>query len=80
MSMSIDNECPKCGNLNKLSPTIPSGTTGTIVCVIVTRRILMTSVSSVGFYVSVVNVTRRNVLKEGWDSVSRKWYVCGLYV
>ncbi len=62
--------CPKCGNLNILSPTIPSGITGTIVCVIVTRRILTTSVSSVGFYISVVNVSRHNVLKEGWDSVS----------
>jgi hypothetical protein len=34
-----------------------------VVCSIATRKIL-------GFYISVVNSSRLNVLKEGWDSVS----------
>jgi hypothetical protein len=50
-----------------------------------TQKKFITSVSSVsrtetGFYISVVNSSRRNVLKEGWDSVSAILYVSGMYV
>jgi hypothetical protein len=46
--------------------------------------VLLTLKKSFGFYISVVNSTRRNVLQEGWDSVSQNWvptilYVCGMY-
>ena len=52
-----------------------------IVCYITTRKILT------GFYVSVVNFRRQNVLKEGWNSVSPHfcmnvvcmWVVCVWY-
>jgi hypothetical protein len=36
-----------------------------IVCFIATRNILITSVGSAGIYISVVNSSRRNVLKQG---------------
>jgi len=45
-----------------------------IVCFIATRKIL-------GFYSSVFNFSRWNVLKGGWDRcVPRILYACGLYV